>query len=189
MKKLGELLKPFYSIILGALMLLYYMDWLQGAGSVLAMGIVAMVLAAYYIGIGILAVVLGDKLTASTRGTVDSLSILLFPLFMFVFFLLSAIGGGLGPTGWVIVILGMVAALGFIVLYALSVFGKNDSLKNLTRLFAFIFILALILTVLLLFGDGTLGGIDVVQFGICFVFTAMLLSAIQPAEEAPKSEE
>ena len=107
MKKLGELLKPFYSIILGALMLLYYMDWLEGGGARLAMGIVAMVLAAYYIGIGILAVVMGDKLTASTRGTVESLSVLLFPLFMFVFFLLSAIGGGLTPTGWVIIIIGM----------------------------------------------------------------------------------
>ena len=189
MKKFSELLKPFYSIILGALMLLFYMNWLQGGGSVLALGIIAMVLAAYYIGIGILAVVMGDKITAATRGVLDSLSVLLFPLFMFVFFLLSAIGGGLNPTGWVIIILGMVTALGFIVLYILSVFGKNDSLKNLTRLFAFTFILSLLLSILLLFGDGTLGGIDIVQFAICFIFSTMLISAVQTADEAPKSEE
>lgn len=188
MKKFSEMLKPFYSIILGTLMLLFYMDLLQGAGAWLALGIVGMVFAAYYIGVGILAVVMGDKLTASTRGLIESLSVLLFPLFMFVFFLITAIGGGLTPTGWIIVILGMVSSLGFIVLYALSVFGKNDALKNLTRLFAFIFILALILFVLLFIGDGTLGGIDLIQLGICIVFTAMLLPAVKPEEEAPKAE-
>lgn len=188
MKKFSEMLKPFYSIILGALMLLFYMDWLEYGGAGLALGIVAMVLAVYYIGIGIMTVVMGDKLTASTRSTLESLSIMLFPIFMFVFFLLETINGKFGPTDWVIHIMGMASALGFVLLYAICIFGKNAALKNITRLFGLIFILALLLFVLFA-ANGLLGNIDLVQFAIFFVFTAMLLPAVKPAEEAPKSEE
>ena len=190
MKKLGEMLKPFYSIILGTLMVLFYMDWLSYGGAALALGIVAMVFAVYYIGVGIMTVVMGDKLNESTRSALGSISILLFPLFMFVYFLLETITAKFGPTGWVIHILGMVAALGLFVLYSIQTFGKNASLKNMTQLFSFIFILALLLFILLFIGDGTLGNIDLVQFAICFIYSTMLLSAVQPAaEEAPKSEE
>jgi len=190
MKKLGEMLKPFYSIILGTLMLLFYMDLLQSSGAWLALGIVGMVFAAYYICVGIATVVTGDKLSAPTRGIIESLSVLLFPVFMFVFFLITAIGGAGSPTDWVIVILGMVSSIGFTALYVLSVFGKNSSLMNLTRLFAFIFILALILFILLFIGNGTLGGINIVQFAICVVYSVMLISAVEPtAEEESKTEE
>ena len=49
MKKIKELVKPFIFIIFGALLFLYYFNGLSGEGAGLAISIIAIVLAAYFL--------------------------------------------------------------------------------------------------------------------------------------------
>ena len=194
MKKFSEILKPFYSIIFGALLLLFYLNWLSAGGSALALGIIALIFAIYYIGVGIVTVVCGGSLSAALLKIFDTVSVVLFPLFMFVYFLITVINGAdfLGPNGWVIVILSMIASLALVTVYSIVGFLNMGDLKNIAQLLSFVFILALLLDILFsATGDAVvLGNVNVVQFAIYLVFSAMLLSSVAKlGDEPPKAEE
>lgn len=190
MKKFSEILKPFYSIIFGALFLLLYLNWLQGGGATLAMGIVAMIFSAYYLAIGIISVVAGDKLVGQTKRIINMLTICLFPLFMFVMFLISTINGagGYGPNGWVIAILSMIASIVLVVVYAMATFVDHAALKNVTQLMSFVFLLALILHVVFTTAGNAriLGNLNIVEVAFYFVYGGMLLSSLSSLGETEK---
>lgn len=203
MKKIYELIKPFLSIVLGALMLLEYMNFLGAGGAALALGIIAVIFAAYYLVVGILSVVIGPKL-GPTKRILDVVGISLFPLFFFVYRLLIVISGGLGVTGWILDILGMVGALACAVFVYVAAFSKGKVIKRLALLFAMIFVLVLLLALLFDF-DGAvigLGAIILVDLFSYLAYGAMLFmfvtglskEAVEPApeekpEEEPKAEE
>ena len=67
MKKISDLVKPYLSIIFGALLLLLYFNLLAVGGVYLAMGIIIFALAAFFLTIGILNVTLGEKLSKVIR--------------------------------------------------------------------------------------------------------------------------
>ena len=186
MKKISELLKPYLSIILGALLLLVYLNWLSYQEWALALGIIAVVMAAYYIAAGIIGIVLGEKLPKGLKLALDITSICFFPVFMFVYFLLLTINGhdALGPTGWAIIIISMVASLALPCAYAVSKFVKNGLLGKLCFLFAAVFILALLLNVLFAFnGDPiVLGNINIISVVIYFVYGYMLMNSLLKPE-------
>ncbi len=186
MKKLHEFIKPFLSIILGALLLLFYMNWLTGQDAQLAIGIIAIVMAAYYLTVGILGVVLGDKL-GNAKKIFDIISICFFPTFMFVYFLVVTINGAsvIGPTGWVILILSMISSLALVVAFIIASFVKAQVFKRFTILFAATFVLALLLNLLFdLAGNPiVLGNFNIIAFVIYFIYTNMLLSSLSIGKE------
>ena len=198
MKKIKELLKPFISIIFGALLLLFFFNYLGVGGPLLAIGIVAVVLSVYFLVVGILSVVLGDKL-GKAKGVLKLVGVATFPLFMGVIFLLDLIGDAksenvyLGPNGWTIAILSIAAAFVLGILLFIAYFVKSKGLHRVTFLFGAIFVLALLLDVLVSEGFAvTLGSIVVLQVVLYGAYVSMLfevLSLFKEDKEPKKVEE
>ena len=200
MKKLQEVIKPFLSIIFGALLLLCYLNYLSSNGGVLAIGIIALVLAAWYLTAGILKVVLANKLAQPLAKAFDVTNAVFFPAFMFIQFLLLLINGysGLGPNGWVIILICLVASIGIVILFPVAYFIKNKELNRVTQLFGMVFALALLLNILFdLTGNPvTLGAISVAVTVLYLVFVSMLLYSLgalenkdTPVEEVAETPE
>ena len=187
MKKVQEIIRPFLAIIIGALMLLYYLNYLQLREMGLAIGIMGVTFAAYYLAIGILEVVLGDKLPAMARKVLSSIALSLIPLLLFFYSLFIMIQNhdALGPTGWTLAILKMVAALAFIVLLFISMFSRNKLAGRLGFLFAAIFVLALLADTLFDFAGvpNALGNLDIIMTVIYILFVSMLMNALSKREE------
>ena len=193
MKKFYEKVKPFFLVILGALILLTYLPCIRGEGSVLALGIISIVVATFYVGYGIVVLLIGDKIPALVKKILDILVVGLFPAFVFTGILMDTIGlyENYTPTGWIIAILGMIAALGIVVVYAVAAFVKNNILSKLVSIFALTFVLALLMNVLF---DAiglpvVLGNITIVVLVIYAVYTAILFSAIGGLESGEQSKE
>ena len=198
MKKVTDFLKPNILIIFGALLFLYYLNFLSYRGAGLALGIVAIVFSVYYLAIGVALVLMGNKLAPSVEKVLGVVSTSLFIIFMFVYFLLATINlaRAMGPTAWTIKILSMIASLALLVIFALYKFGGSQISLRLANLFSAIFTLALLLD-LLFDGAGNstvLGNVDVLLVVIYAVYTFILFSALgkteaAPAENAAKEEE
>ena len=193
MKKFYEKVKPFFLVILGALILLTYLPCIRGEGSVLALGIISIVVAAFYVGYGIVVLLIGDKIPALVKKILDIVVVGLFPAFVFTGILMDTISlyENYTPTGWIIAILGMIAALGIVVVYAVAAFVKNNILSKLVSIFALTFVLALLMNVLF---DAiglpvVLGNITIVVLVIYAVYTAILFSAIGGLESGEQSKE
>lgn len=198
MKKIKELVKPFIFIIFGALLFLYYFNGLSGEGAGLAISIIAIILAAYFLAVGILSVVLGDKL-GKAKGLLNLIGVATFPLFYFVIELITLINladveGFLGPTGWTILILTIAASLGLGALLFVSYFVRSKGLHRVTFLFGAIFVLALLLDILLQV-DGTptaLGQVIILQVVLYGAYVSMMfdvLSSLKENKEPKKVEE
>ena len=198
MKKIKELLKPFIFIIFGALLFLYYFNGLSSEGAGLAISIIAIVLAAYFLAVGILSVVLGDKL-GKAKGLLNLIGVATYPLFFFVVELITLINladveGFLGPTGWTISILTLAASLGLGALLFVSYFVRSKELHRMTFLFGAIFVLALLLDILLAL-DGSpaaLGDVVILQVVLYGAYVSMMfdaLSSLKENKESKKAEE
>lgn len=193
MKKFYEKVKPFFLVILGALILLSYLFYMQGDGAALALGIVSIVVAAFYIGYGVVVLLIGSKIPALVKKILDVVAVGFFPAFVFTGILMDTINlyQNFTPTGWIIAILGMIAALGIVVVYAVAAFVKNNILSKLVSIFALTFVLALLMNVLF---DVTglpvvLGNVVIVYLAIYAVYTAILFSAIGGLESGEQSKE
>ena len=188
MKKIKELLKPFIFIIFGALLFLFFFNYLGVGGAGLAIGIVAIVLAAYFLVVGILSVVLGDKL-GKARGVLNLVGVATFPLLLGVIFLLNLIGNVqadvyLGPNGWTIAILSIASAFTLGVLLFIAYFVKSKGFHRVTFLFGSIFVLALLLDILIADGFAvTLGNIVVLQVVLYLCYTSMLFEVLSSFRE------
>ena len=191
MKKIGDFLKPNILIIFGALLLLYFLNYLSLNGAGLAIGIIAVVLSAYYLAIGILGIFVGNKFTPQLKKIFEVISVSLFGIFMFVFFLLTTINGAqinglMGPTAWTIEILSMVAALAMVAVYIIARFANKDVLMRFAVLFAAIFALALLLNVLFdITGNSrVLGNVDILLVAIYAIFVFYLFNTLTNKPEA-----
>ena len=193
MKKLTDFLKPNILIILGALLFLYYMNWLSNQGAGLAIGIVAVICAIYYIAIGVLEIIVGNKFSPQLKKILELISVSLFAIFMFLFFLLSAVQGAkienyMGPTAWIIAILSMVASLALVAIYAISKFVEKPIMVRFAMFFSAIFALALLLNILFN-GRGNpvvLGNIDVILTVIYVAFSFYLFNSFHKEEVQEK---
>ena len=185
-KKFTDFIKPNILIIFGALLLILNLNALSAKGTALALGIVAVLISVYYLTVGILLVIMGNKFSSQIQKVFETLSVSLFAIFMFVNFLLTAIGGGMGITDWVITILSMVSSLALVIVYIMFKFGAPNLLR-FTYLFALIFVLALLLDVLFNAG-GTLGGIDVFLVVIYAAYSFYLFSSLNKDKEVSAQE-
>lgn len=190
MKKSTEYLKLNILIIFGALLFIYYLNFLSYGGIRLGLGISAIIISAFYLFAGILLVIAGNKLSQSVQKTFNSLSIVLFAVFMFVYFLLTTINAAdvMGPTAWTIKIVSMAASLVFIVIYTISKFSGESVLLRLNNLFSLIFILVLILDVLFDMGGNskTLGNINVMLVAIYGFYSYYLFGSCEKTEVLPE---
>ena len=188
MKKFTDFLKPNVLIIFGALLFVFNLDALAATGAFLALGIIAVIISVYYLVVGILLVLMGNKFSPISQKVFETLSVSLFAIYMFVNFLLTAIVGGLGLTGWVVTILSMISSLALVVVYIMFKFAGVPNLIRLTYLFALIFVLALLLDVLFAAG-GALGGINVFLVVIYAAYSFYLFDTLGEIAEAPTNAE
>lgn len=197
MKKLQDIIRPFLAIILGALMFLVYLNYLQAQlpkqATMLAIGIVAVIFAASYVVIGILNTVLGFKIQGTVKKVLDVCCVAMFPILMFVSFLIIAINSAqlFGPTSWVILIVMLFASIFLALMYGLAAFAPNKVLKRVASLFGSFFVLALLLDVLFDVITGfpnAIGDISMVHFAIYFIYVSMLLNSLGALEEGKAAE-
>ena len=196
MKKVTDYLKSYALIICGALLFLYYMNWLSYEGAGLAIGIIAVVCSACFLAVGILNIIAGDKFSANNKKLFDAATVGLFAAFIFAYTLiltinLAQVEGYMGPTAWIIAILTMVASLCLCVMYIVSKFADIAGLDRFAYLFAAIFALALLLNIM--FNNSgaatTLGAIDVILAVIYVTFTIYLFDTLSKPQAAPAAEE
>lgn len=187
MKKIGDLIRPFTTILFGALLLFNYLNYLQYQGAALVQGIFALIISIYYIAIGVLNIILGEKFPSNAKRIFDLISIALFPVFVFICYIMMATSGvNYGPTGWIVVILCMNASILFAALYVIAALVKAPIVQRLAQLFAAIFVLSLLVNVLYTFGAGAnpsgwafLGEIEIMLVVIYSLYTSMLFSALK----------
>lgn len=189
MKRLTDYLKPNILIILGALLFIYYLNFLSYSGAALGIGISAIVLSAYYLFVGILFVLTGSKLKPKTQLIFNLLSVTLFAVFMFVGFLLTPINAArvMGPTAWTINILSLAASLTLVVIYIVSKFSAEPFVSRFAHLVSLIFVLTLLLDILFEV-NGTsksLGDIDVLLVVIYGFYSCYLFGSLNKTEELP----
>lgn len=193
MKKLTEFLKPNVLIIFGALLFVYYLNFLSYDGAGLALGISAIVISAFYLFAGIFLVVAGNKPSQSVQKTFHLLSVVLFAAFMFVDFLLTTINATkvMGPTAWTIKIVSMVTSLAFIMIFVISKFSSESTLLRLNNLFSLIFVLVLVLDVLFSVSGNpnALGNINVLLVVIYGFYSYYLFGSCEKTEVLPKQTE
>ena len=196
MSKIRELLKPYLAIIFGALLFLIYLNYLsQVAPEALALGIIGVILAIVYIGIGIADVLAGDKLGKTVKTVFGVVLVSSFPIFLFVETLLTTIQlaqlQAMGPTAWTIAIINMVASISFAFIYCFARLTPQKVLKRLAFLLGAIFTLALLLDILF---DATgiptaLGDIAIIMIALYVIYAVMLFKGLSELEEeAPKAE-
>ena len=196
MKKIGDFLKPNILIIFGALLLLNFLNYLSLNGAGLAIGIIAVILSAYYLAVGILGILIGNRFSPQLKKIFEVLSVSLFGVFMFIYFLLTTINGAqinglMGPTAWTVQILSMVAALGFVVVYIIARLVNKDALMRLAYLFSAIFTLALLLNILFDISGNSrvLGNVDILLVAIYAIFTFYLFSTLTNKAESKEEHE
>lgn len=190
MKKIQDMIKPVLMIVFGALLLLFYMNYFASntPGGYIALGVIGVIVASYYLVVGILNLIIGKKL-----GKVfDILNIDLFAVLMFIQFLIILIYNvnGMSATAWVIKLLSIIAALALAAFYTGSKLLNEPLIKRFALLFAGVFALALLLDILFdVNGAGNvLGAIQLIPLAIYIIFVSILFSNIFK-EDAPKEVE
>ena len=182
MKKFQETIKPFLFTILGALIFLYYLNWLQYTGATLAMGIIAIIFASYYLIFGVIDLIIGNKLPTKIRDILCLVAISLYPLLMFIYFLLITIAGAdsLTPTGWTINIISLIISLSFAVIYALNKFVKVTILDKINLLMSLLFTLVLVFNIVFdpTGNPNVLGGINIILLVMHITYFFILINAL-----------
>ena len=196
MKKLSEMVRPFLSIIFGALLFLSFFNYLQFQGAALAVGIIATVLTAYYVCVGIVNIFV--KLEEKTKGLLDMCSIALYLVFLFVVYLLAIIGeakagewGTWGPLGWTLNIIYMSVSLVLALLFVGARLTGNGALGKFTSLFATIFVGSLVLQ-LAIAADGTqtaFGDIVILDLVMKACFAYMLFLGLGGLNKTPEQKQ
>lgn len=179
-KKLSDYFKTNILVILGALLLIKYWDFLSFKGLYIALGIIALVLATYYIVLGIVIAVMGSKFSAQPLKVCEMLSVSLFALFIFLSFLFMTIDMAelMRVSNWVINILSMVVSLVFAISYIAYKLASKSNIIRFVSLFALLFILALLLDIIFNAG-GILGNIDVFLVAIYLSYSFYLFSFLE----------
>ncbi|MCR4911873.1 MAG: hypothetical protein K5925_05050 [Bacilli bacterium] len=188
MKKVYDIIKPFISIIFGALLFLIYLNSLDSQnGYFLALGILGVIFACYYIATGIIGLIVGSKLPARFKMVLEILSVDIFTLFMFLRFLFVLINyyDLYGPTAWTISIISMIASLAISGFYVVARLVNKNVLYRIASMFASIFVLALLLDLVFdLRGNSVgLGEISVINLVLYALFAAILLSSVMPMQQ------
>ena len=196
MKKIRELLKPFLEIIFGAIVFFTFSGFLQTTGGYLALGIIAVVVAAYFIVVGILTIVLGEKLSKKCRHLLKVSGITAFAWLITAEFIILLVAfaevGDFPVNGWIIYILTIASSFGFGLLLLLAQFADSKFINRLAQLFGAVFVLSLLLNVLIPSGvPVSLGGIVILQVVLYVAYAIMAFESMGELKvsSAPSKEE
>ena len=135
MNKAKQMFVPGMMIVIGALLTLMDMNLLaNNNGAVLTLGIIGLVIGLAYLGLGIIRFLMGDKLSDKALDLFDLCAVIGLPIFTLVSFIITValIYDQMGPTAWVLSILGMLTSLGFGVCYALGKLMGSPIAKRLS---------------------------------------------------------
>ena len=170
MNKIKDIIKPYLSIIFGALFLLLYSDFLDRNGAFFALGIVAVVCAVCYIIIGVINVVCFDKVKDSSKNILKLCEYTVFPLFVFVSGLIALIENAdiMQTRAIIIDIVGMTAAIILIIFHVVDKLGKKDVSPRYAYLINLFFMIAMCTS--LVFSYSTM---EILKFTIAFVLDVL----------------
>ena len=185
MKKIMDLIKPFLALVLGILMLLYYLNYYIGSnvpGSYLALGIIGLVVGSWLIFAALIGM-FWPRMPVALKKIFDIISISSFAALMFVDFLMEVINlyQGMRASSWIIYVLGMAASLGLCVVYVVSRFVKGDAMAKVASIFGLVFVLALISRLLFPAGEGapvSLDDIPVVPVMMYVIYCSLLFKSL-----------
>ena len=195
MKKVQEFIKPFLTLVFGALFLLVYMNYLAAEEGYLAIGIIGVTFASVYIGAGVVELILGEKLPAIVRKIISLVVIASYGLFLFTCVLIDVIYlyEALLPTGWVIAITSLIAFLAMPALFIVVNFVSNKVIYRIALIVSAVFALALILRHLFQFTGlpDVIGNISLTMLAIDILFALVFYNAFKGIEvkEQPAKEE
>ena len=202
MKKAFSFLKSNILLFIGALLFLLFLNYLVAGGATLAVGIIGILTAAYYITIGLLGIFIGDKLNALTRKIFEIVAVCLFAFLMFMTSIVSLVTmiqrttdpqfpATYGPTGWFVEIFALLTSLALLGFYPFARLFKAPALKKLGYLFAALFALGLLLNMLFdVQGFAiNLGNIPFVYLALDLLFLFYLFETLGEAKEEPKAIE
>ena len=195
MKKVMDLFKPFLALVLGILMFLFYLNYYVRSdvpGTALAIGIVGLVIACWFLFVGVFGVA-WPRMPAGLKKAFDIVSIVSYATFIFVELLIEVIQlhAAMGSSSWIVYILAMVASMGLSVVYIISRFVKGEAMARVASIFGMVFVLALISKILFPAGKGdpvTLDDISVVPVLIYIVYCSLLLKSLAKEKRAPAQE-
>lgn len=151
MNKAKQMFVPGAMIVIGALLTLMDMNLLaNNNGAVLTLGIIGLVIGLAYLGLGIIRFLMGDKLSDKALDLFDLCAVIGLPIFTLVSFIITValIYDQMGPTAWVLSILGMLTSLGFGVCYALGKLMGSPIAKRLSIFLCALFGLTLLMDIL-----------------------------------------
>ncbi len=151
MSKLSSIGKQYFLVVFGILLFLFYLNGLgNNNGYIIAIAILGVLVAAYYIANGLLAVLLPGKLPERLKNIFAVVDVIAYPAFFFVTTLLAVIVSYdiMGPTGWIIAVISMVSSLGYATCYALRKFLNLEKIGLITNILGGLFLLSLLLNVL-----------------------------------------
>ena len=187
MKKLSELFKSSVLIILGGLLLLANLNNLTATGAYLALGIIAVIISSYYIVMGILDIFIGDKMSNGVAKIFSTISISSFAGLFFANILCKVIDGyqTMGPTAWVVDLVGMIASIAFMVVYIIAACVPNKALARLCGVFAAIFALGLVLDLLFL-ANGNAAQIDNISLVTLIIYACYAYIAFNGINQIAK---
>ena len=180
-----DLFKPFLALVLGILMFLFYLNYYVKSGvpgTTLAIGIVGLVVACWFVFAGVIGVA-WPRMPVGFKKTIDIISIVSFATFVFVELLIQVIQvyAAMGASSWIVYILAMIAALGLSVMYIISRFVRGEAVARIASIFGLVFVLALISKILFPAGEGgpvSLDDIPVVPVLIYVIYCSLLFKSL-----------
>ena len=197
MKKFYRILTPIFPIILGALLLLLYVNnFAAGGGVNITFGIIGLLVAIFYLSAGIVPLLLGNKLPVALARVFEIGVVILYPALLFAGSLTLMIqnADNLRVNAWIIEILSLVSCLGFVLLYCIAVGFRKSSLNPFVQIFGLTVILALVLDLIFtstgaVIAIGDLALVTLITYS-CYVAILLpaLLKMVEVVEDAPKQE-
>ena len=135
MKKVVDFLKANVLLFIGILMFLIYVNFFASKeGNGITLAVFGTLISIYFIVIGIIEIVIGNKLKDTARNVFDVISICLFALFMFIYSIFSLATlveldkneyFTVGPTAGIIEIIALISSFIVMGYYPVAKFVKN----------------------------------------------------------------
>ena len=202
MKKAFCFLKGNILLFIGALLFFAYLNYFAAGNALLALGIIATLTAIYFIVIGVLNVLIGDKFSALMRKVFEIIAVCSFALLLFTGTVISLVNMiqistnpnsnmTFLPNAWLIMIIASLTSFALMGFYPVARLVKGAAIKKLGFVFASLFAVGALLNVIF-DAQGTaitLGDVPFVYVTILIAFNFYLFETLVDAKEEPKAIE
>ena len=202
MKKALGIIKSNILIFIGALLFLSFLNYVAMGGAFLALGIIAILTALFFIVIGVLNLIIGDSLSRIAKKIFEIIAVCSFALVLFVGTVISLVNmiqivadpnsyTTFLPNGWFIMIVALLTSFALLGFYPVARLVKGAGIKKIGLIFACLFVMGAFLNVMFdVQGNAiTLGDIPFVYVTILVAFAFYLFGTLGEGEieEEPKA--